>query len=375
MAEKLVGAEDMAADLRAVLTDSTPAEESAPATESTATTVEPSVAPDHAVIGAKAEEQEEKTADKSAERPRDSHGKFAKTKDEAPAPAVEAKPAQQTPTPAPEKPAEVQRAELRPPTSWKPPEREKWNQVPPEIQQTIHRRERETWIAMQKAAETSKAVAPIQEAIQPFQDIFRAEGVDTATGLRNLMGSVERLQRGSPASKAQVVAAIIKTYGVPVDVLAQVLDGQPVQDGAPQQIDPRQLIAQAKEEFAREFAQTREKAALERESANVIEFSQKAEFIDDVRETMADLLEVAAKRGLALTLQEAYDRACLMDPEISKVVHQRQQAATASTSATQRARAASSSVRSTPAGSRPQSANGVGSIEDDVRASMAELTR
>ena len=379
MAEKLVGAEDMAADLRAVLTDSAkPAEEATPAQESTAIPVEANVAPDHAVIGAKAEEPEDKTAEKSVERPRDSHGKFAKAKDEAPTPTVETKPAQQTPAPAPEKPAEAPRAELRPPTSWKPPEREKWNQVPPEIQQTIHRRERETWIAMQKAADASKAVAPIQEAVQPFQDIFRAEGVDVATGLRSLMSNVERLQRGSPQSKAQVVAGIIKTYGVPLDTLAQLIEGgATTQDGAPQ-MDVRQMIASGvKEEMARELERARSEhlqRTTESETANVMEFSKTAEFFEDVREAMADAMEIAARRGVALSLQEAYDNACLLEPEVKKVIQQRQ-AATASNSATQRAKAASSSVRSTPAGSRPQSVNGAGSIEDDLRASMAELTR
>jgi hypothetical protein len=82
--------------------------------------------------------------------------------------------------------------------------------------------------------------------------------------------------------------------------------------------------------------------AQERSAAAVQEFSAKAEFLDDVREDMADLLEGAARRGVALTMEEAYDRACHMNPDIRRVLQQRESAANVGAqTSTQRAKAAS----------------------------------
>jgi uncharacterized protein with von Willebrand factor type A (vWA) domain len=60
----------------------------------------------------------------------------------------------------------------------------------------------------------------------------------------------------------------------------------------------------------------------------VKDFSANAEFINDVRDSMADLLDMSAKRGQKMDLQQAYDTACAIHPEISKIVNQRKQDAT-----------------------------------------------
>lgn len=46
----------------------------------------------------------------------------------------------------------------------------------------------------------------------------------------------------------------------------------------------------------------------------------KNEFYRDVREDMADLLDLAAKRGYEMTLKDAYDRACAARPDIAGVI-------------------------------------------------------
>ena len=38
-------------------------------------------------------------------------------------------------------------------------------------------------------------------------------------------------------------------------------------------------------------------------------------FFEDVREDMADLIEINAKRGIALTMEQAYDRAVRSNPD------------------------------------------------------------
>lgn len=74
------------------------------------------------------------------------------------------------------------------------------------------------------------------------------------------------------------------------------------------------------------------------------------EFVDELREDMADIIDRANRRGSPITLEQAYNRAAREHPEISKVFEQREAAerAAKASASTQRSRLASSSVRSNP---------------------------
>ena len=78
----------------------------------------------------------------------------------------------------------------------------------------------------------------------------------------------------------------------------------------------------------------------------VQQFLGEAEFGEDVREDMADILEVAQRRGQSMTLKQAYERACLMNERVAQVLQQRRaaQGAAQQTNVAQRARAAAVSV-------------------------------
>jgi hypothetical protein len=92
---------------------------------------------------------------------------------------------------------------------------------------------------------------------------------------------------------------------------------------------------------------------------------------DDLREDMADIIDIASKRGQYYPLEEAYRRAEAMNPTISKLVAtQRQGQANASSAQAaharaQRALAASVSVSGAP-GSSPTGRN----IGTDRRAAI-----
>jgi hypothetical protein len=79
--------------------------------------------------------------------------------------------------------------------------------------------------------------------------------------------------------------------------------------------------------------------------AEVQQFAQSAEFLDDVRHDVADLIDMATKHGRDMPLQEAYDKACAMNPQIAKVLSdraQQQNLATASQNVSSKKMAASS---------------------------------
>jgi hypothetical protein len=279
----------------------------------------------------------EETQAAAEQRARDEHGRFAKGEK----PVV----SQQQAAPPP-----VDQF-AKPPQSWKPGAREAWANVPADVRAEIHRRERESERIVQEHAQARQVSTYVQRLQQQFAPALQAEGVDALTASANLMQLASRLRYGSPVEKAQLAAQIVRNYGVDVVALAAALDGQAYAQGAQQQAmtyqDPRvdQLLSQLRE------AQTaREQQVQQRAVADVESFGSGKEFFADVREDMGDLMELAAKRGIDMSLDQAYDRACAMNPDIAKVVAARGSARAVGNgnSSIQRARAAASSVRGTP---------------------------
>ena len=104
-------------------------------------------------------------------------------------------------------------------------------------------------------------------------------------------------------------------------------------------------------------------------------FLDRAEFGNDVREDMADLMETASKRGQNLTLEEAYKKACLLNDRVRTVLQGRLQAqgAQQQTQAAQRAKAAAVSVSgAAPKGALQQPSTDVRSA---IEAAIVQAAR
>lgn len=328
-------------------------------------------------------EPEAGEADATRGPARDEQGRFARKAgpgDHGAAPAkAGAEAAGAKPATAPAAPPAVEpqapAVQERPPQSWKPAAREHWGKLPAEVRQEVMRRDREVATALQESAHARKTAEAFHEAVRPFEAMLRAEGADPIRAVGALLQTAAALRTAPPGARASLVAQIIQTYGVPIDALAQALDGRPVQahqQQAPYQ-DPR-----VDELYQRLEAMNRAQVAqVERSAATQIErFSADKEFFEDLRPYMADAIEIAAKRGESLTLDDAYARALAMRPDIQKIVAQREAAAAAATAkaATQRARAAASSVRSNapvPAGA----SRGGDTLRDDLEAAFASSGR
>ena len=94
-----------------------------------------------------------------------------------------------------------------------------------------------------------------------------------------------------------------------------------------------------------------------------------------MRDDMADMLDLAAKRSRVMSLKEAYDRACMMNPGISKIIEQRKLASAATAGRgiiAGKTRAAASitdrAARTSGAGDRPMS------IKEALDAAMSNHT-
>ncbi len=285
----------------------------------------------------------------------------AATVTEPPAPGVT------TPTPAPE---------MKAPQSWKPTAREHFAKLPAEVQKEVTRIEYETRAALKEASESKKFHQSFQQTIAPFMGMIQAEGGEPLRAVQGLMQTAAALRTAPAQHKAKMVADIVRTFGIPVEMLAQALDGpasngaaQPSQGQPPAYQDPRvdQLIA-----HIQQTNQQRQVSEAKRNQTEVEKFASANEFFEDVREDMADLIDIAKGRGVELSLDDAYARAVRANPETWKAMQQREQAKAAenANASTQRAKAASVSVKSQPAGVAAPQPKDTRSLMGDIAARL-----
>lgn len=250
-----------------------------------------------------------------------------------------------TPPPAPG-------GELKAPASWRPQAREKWGGVDPDVKGEVHRREYEMQQVLQHASGARQFIDAFENVVRPYEMFIRAEQSTPLQAVASLMATAAELRVGTPTSKANLVAGLIRQYGVDLQTLDSILAGQAPQGGAqmqqPQQYyDPRvdQLLAhqQRMQQAAEQYENQQIHSHLHAFAAD-----SKHEFYDDVRHTMADIIEIKARQGEPPDLEKAYAQACAMHEQVSTIMSQRQAASRSSSSqaAVLRAKRAAASVKS-----------------------------
>lgn len=253
----------------------------------------------------------------------------------------------------------------RAPASWKPEVREHWTQLPDTVRSEINRREVEVQRTLQESAEARKNYDAVMKTISPYEAFIKAEGSNPIQAIDNLMSTAARLRTGTAPELAQLVAGIVNQFGIGrfgnnfIEQLDSALAGQSPQMNH-QQSEIEQVLNQRLapvQQMLSQFqqAQVQQQQFAQQQAANEVEqFISQAEFGNDVREDMADILEVAQRRGINMTLQDAYKKAVMMNDNVRSVLTQRSQAqkAQTQTQAAHRARSAAVSVSgAAPAGS------------------------
>ena len=265
----------------------------------------------------------------------------------------------------------------RAPASWKPELREHWNTLPEGVRSEIYRRESEVQRTLQETAEARKTAEAVMRTIAPYEAFIKAENSNPLQAIDNLMSTAARLRTGTAPELAQLVAGIVNQFGVGrfgnafIEQLDGALAGQtPKVD--PQQNAIEQVLNQKLapvQQMLTQFqqAQAQQQQMVQQQAVNEVEqFLSRAEFGNDVREDMADILEVAQRRGINMTLQDAYKKAVMMNDNVRSVLNQRAQSqkAQSQTQAAQRARSAAVSV----SGAAPM--GGVQAPVTDVRSAI-----
>lgn len=259
----------------------------------------------------------------------------------------------------------------RAPQSWKPAEKAKWASIDPTVKQEILRREREVTTALSDTAQARQVATQLQQVLQPFMPRFQSMNAHPLVAVRELLKADQMLSTAPAPQRAQYMAKLIKDYGIDIAELDTALSGQPQVD--PTEAKFEQMFQTRVAPLMSKFQQQEQRHAqqVDAEVNNTL-----AEFEDDtkypyyaqVRGDMADIIELSAKKGVYITLQQAYNKAVQLDPVINKELEAQniaRRAAQANAKA-QRAKKASASV-----GGAPSVGSGAPVAGDDRRAFIA----
>ena len=261
-----------------------------------------------------------------------------------------------------------QTAKTKAPASWSPGNREHWDKLPAEVQTQVTKREREIESGLRDAAESRKSQDMFKLATEPFRDTINVEaGGDAILATRNLLNIATGLRVGAPPQKAQLAAQIIQSYGVDISMLDDILSGQIGPTGGQSQKpmgdptnfrDPRvdQMLAnQQQQKVAEDETIQQETEAFLNDPAN--------EFALDLKDDMADLLEMAGRRGQELSNKQAYDKAIAMSSTIQKILASR---SSDTKTSLKRKKRASRTIKGAPSGDGTQSGSTVNSMNQDI---------
>jgi hypothetical protein len=255
-----------------------------------------------------------------------------------------------------------------PPASWTGEAKKVWAELPLNVRSEVIRRERDTMKVLQETALDRKKVAEITQVITPHMDRIGAnyQG-NPLIAINNLLETERVLTSGTPLNKAQLVANIIQNFGVDINALDGILSGQGVPQEMRQQsnqqteleklldqrLQPVMSFVQQQQAAQQKIAQQTEQQVLQTVESMSID-SVTYPYFDTVRDDMADIIEMNAKRGIDVSLEEAYNRAVRMNGHTAQAVDNRQSTQAATNAAlqahqeAQKAKGAAVSVSGSP---------------------------
>lgn len=248
----------------------------------------------------------------------------------------------------------------RAPVSWSPKVREHWDKLPAEVKAQVAKRETEVAQAMGESTRARRFTEAWEGMVAPYEPIIRAQGANSYQAVGRLLEIAGTLAVGSAPQKAQLIGDLVRQYEVDLVQLDGYLAGEqsPAFDPAIQQIIQQEVgpLKQQLQQY-QQMGQQNQEAQYQAVEQEVNAFQ--AEFFEDVRGEMADLLEIASRHNRSLSLEDAYNQAIRMHPEINQVITQRERAkgSKGNSKAARRKSKAASSVRGKPSGGSESKGN------------------
>ena len=315
------------------------------------------------VIAAEMDKHEKSAedAENNAENKRDDKGRFKSVQTES----KDAPTSDNAANVEDGKPVENEKQVRNPWASWKKEAQSTLSQLPPETQRMIQEREEQFHKGIEQYKQDAYQGRSLNKALAPHMEYLNQVGVAPEQAISTLIQAEKLLRTSDPQTKTQMFMKLAHDYGVDVNSLTNTYFD-------PYKYQQEQQFNALQQELA-QLKQSRQIAEEAQLGQTIEQFAQQHEYFDEVRETMADLLD----KGLASDLNDAYSKAVRLNDDVfsrqnanSQFTGNTQQIQRANNAA-KAAKAAAVSVKGSPNGGlKPTEAK---STEEAVRNAMAAL--
>lgn len=211
-----------------------------------------------------------------------------------------------------EKPVEV-KPETPAPQSWSGSMKEKWADLPADVQSEISRREADIHRMMTSHDGELRMGREMKDVINPYMPMLNSLGASPAQAVNETLNIAYVLNNGQPQQKAQVISELIQRHGIDMNLM-------PTGEENPQLVALQQQVAQLSQQANPNEIENKVRMQIEAERVQneVQAFAANPQntHYHEVKAAMAALLDSGAAQGM----QEAYDMACRAHPTISSTI-------------------------------------------------------
>jgi len=273
------------------------------------------------------------TAEQRETRERDERGRFASKAADTSQPMAEQQPS-------------------RPPrpSSWKKDYWDDWDKLDPKVAGYLHQREQEYTTGVSTYKAEADRARGLQEALNPYMPVLQSNGLEPAQWIKSLGQVHYTLAFGQPQEKAALLKNLARDFNVP---LGETNENEEL-------MHLRNELQQVKSGW-QQFTSMQEQQQRQAAMDEITRFSTDRPYFDEVRETMAGLLQ----SGMAQNLQDAYDKAVRLNDDVFTRLQAETQRQTQAQAHVAKAKAAAVSLKSsTPGG--PTVSSGPKGLRDQL---------
>jgi len=203
----------------------------------------------------------------------------------------------------------------RAPASWKKDYHDVWQTADPKMQEYAWQREEQMRKGVEPLISKAQFADQINEVVNPYLQTIQGMGLDTPKAVKALLEADHMLRTSNGQEKLQLFSRLAQQYGVNLNEV-----------NFQQGVDPTIYALQNELNNVRGevigWKQQQEQAQNQQLLGEIEKFSSKAEHFEEARPTMIQLLQ----SGVAQTLEDAYEKAVRLDPELFDSVQVSKQA-------------------------------------------------
>ena len=293
--------------------------------------------------------------------------RFVKEQKEEPAAAK----AQETP----EQQAAAQLAKVWKPT-WLKPDHGEWDKYPDALRKQIEQREKEYAQGIEKHATSAKAWEPVAEALKPFEQQMRAQGIAPQQYVGQLIEADKYLR----AEPVQAINWLIQQYlpGYDIHALADWMHQNQVQT---QKVDPLQQKITALEQKITQMESIPQQQMLAATNATISEWSKDKPHYAKLERTIMGLIQADPdvrqrfRVDPKATLDSLYEQASYAHPGVRESILNERDKAREDQRLADLKRARAAGAQSPRTGAAPNGATGRfaklnTTVEEDIAAAL-----